>query len=189
VRLSEAFFAFMIYVLSQLITGVAIIAALRLRTEESSGRAEPLLTAPVSRVSWAGSHLLMAVVSPAIVLLALGIGGGLSSGNLGRVVLASIAYLPATWVLVGIAVALFGLAPRIAVAVSWTALGLFLFVDLLAEFKLIADATFLSPYLVVPNVLLPSSGSSFGLLVVTLLAASLVAVGLLGWRRRDLASG
>lgn len=185
VKLSEAFFAFMIYVLSQLITGVAIIAALRMRTEEVSGRADPLLTAPVSRVAWAGSHLLMAVVSPAIVLLALGIGGGLSTGDLGRVVLASVAYLPATWVLVGIAVLLFGLAPRIAVAVTWTALGLFLFVDLLAEFRVVTNATFLSPYVPVPDVLVRSSDSPFGLVWLTALAVGLVALGFAGWRRRD----
>lgn len=195
-RISDVFFALVIYIASQGVSGVAIIGVLRARAEEVSGRVEPLLSAPVARSRWLSGHLLVAAVSPGIVLTCLGMGAGLSSGltngtvvtQLPRVVLATVAYVPATWVLVGVGIALFGLLPRIAAAVTWTALGLFLFVDLLSEFRLISDATFLSPFVAVPDVLVAGGDSLAGIGWLTALAALLVGVGFLGWRRRDITS-
>ena len=46
-----------------------IQATLRLRTEETAGRAEPVLATAVGRLQWAGSHLVFAILGPAAVLL------------------------------------------------------------------------------------------------------------------------
>ncbi|MFI7634417.1 ABC transporter permease [Nonomuraea sp. NPDC049400] len=189
-RISDVFFTFMMYVLSQLVTGAALMSALRARGEEAAGRAELLLSAPVGRLRWALSHLAFAIVGPALLLAVLGAAAGLTyDGDVGRVTGATLAYLPAVWTVVGIATLLFGMVPRLAAAVSWTVLGLFLVVDLLAEFKMASGILLeLSPYVHVPALLLGSASSPVApLLGLTAVAVALATAGLAFLRRRDLA--
>jgi ABC-2 type transport system permease protein len=188
-RISDVFFTFVMYVLSQLVAGAALVSALRARGEEAAGRAELLLCASVGRLRWALSHLVFAVVSPVLLLTALGAAAGLTfDGDVARVTGATLAYLPAVWTVVGIATLLFGLLPRLAAAVSWTALGLFLVVDLLAEFKLAAGILLdLSPFVHVPAMLLGGASSPVApLLGLTVVAVTLATAGLAFLRRRDL---
>ncbi|MEV0831109.1 TetR family transcriptional regulator [Nonomuraea rubra] len=188
-RISDVFFTFMMYVLSQLVAGAALVSALRARGEEAAGRAELLLSAPVGRLRWALSHLAYAIAGPVLLLGVLGAAAGLATGDLARVTVATLAYLPAVWIVVGIATLLFGLLPRLAAAVSWTVLGLFLVVDLLAEFDLAGGLMLdLSPFVHVPALLLGGTPSPAApLLALTALAAALAAAGLALLRRRDLA--
>jgi ABC-2 type transport system permease protein len=104
------------------------------------------------------------------------------------VVLSTLVYVPATWVLVGLAVALFGLLPRLAVTLTWTVLGLFLLLDILSEFKIVDDISYLSPFAATPGVLLSGGSSPLNLVWLTLIAAVLVAIGFVRWNRRDLTS-
>lgn len=98
----------------------SISAALRLSSEESADRAETVLTGSVSRIRWAASHLVFALVGPAAALLFAGVLAGLMygraagdiSGKLGDVMAAAAVQLPAVWVFTGVTVALFGLLPR-----------------------------------------------------------------------------
>ncbi|WP_214415417.1 ABC transporter permease [Sphaerisporangium fuscum] len=189
-RISDVFFTFMIYVLSQLVTGAALVSALRARGEEAAGRAEILLATPVGRLRWALSHLLFAVAGPALSLTALGAAAGLAyDGEVVRVTGATLAYLPAVWTVVGLATLLFGVLPRPAAAVSWTVFGLILLVDLLAEFKLAGGfVQDLSPFVHVPGTLLGEASSpAVPLLGLTLAAGALAAAGLASFCRRDLA--
>ena len=48
--------------------------------------------------------------------------------------MATLAYLPAVWMLTGITMLLFNLIPRLT-SLSWAALGLFVIVDLLGDFS------------------------------------------------------
>jgi ABC-2 type transport system permease protein len=109
-------------------------AAMRLRTEEAAVRAEPLLATSVGRVRWAMSHVTIALLGTATLLVA----GGLSAGaaqafhtsdvaDVGRVLAGALVQLPATWVLVGIVVAAFGFAPR-QIGLGWAALVAFLLI-------------------------------------------------------------
>ncbi|MEV5892047.1 ABC transporter permease [Nonomuraea fuscirosea] len=187
--ISDVFFTFVMYVLSQLVAGAALVSALRARGEEAAGRAELLLSTPIGRLRWALSHLLFAFLSPVLLLTALGAAAGLTyDGNVARVTGATLTYLPAVWTVVGLATLLFGLLPRLATAVSWTALGLFLVVDLLAEFKLATGIVLdLSPFVHVPAMLLGGSSSPVApLLGLTVLSVTLGAAGLAFLRRRDL---
>ena len=172
----------------------AVQAALRLRGEESSQRAEPVLAAGVGRIRWAWSHLVFAVVGPVVLLLLVGLTTGLVYGAhtgdmgkaLGQLLGAALAQLPAVWVLAGIAVALFGLAPRLAAA-AWGALVAFLLLTEFGSFLNLSKwATDISPFSHVPK--LP--GGTFTatpLLWLTVIAVALFAVGLAALRRRDLA--
>jgi ABC-2 type transport system permease protein len=128
--LSDAYFAAVMGLLGLVASGYAIGAALRLRSEEANGRAEPVLAAAVSRVRWAASHLTFALLGPAVVLgaagLAAGLAYGLSAGDasqeLARVLGAALVQLAAVWVLVGVAVALFGVLPRLVAFGGWAVL-------------------------------------------------------------------
>jgi ABC-2 type transport system permease protein len=169
--------------------GVQVV--LRLRSEESELRAEPVLATKVSRLSWAWSHLAIALLGTAVLLVAAGIGAGVAyaaqtghPADFWRVLAAAVVRVPAAWLMAGIVVAAFGLAPR-AVVVGWVALVAFL---LLGEFgplfgldRWVMD---LSPYAHVPR--LPGGDFSATPLVWLLgLGAVLVAAGLGGFRRRD----
>ena len=63
-------------ILGLVAAGYAISVVLRLRSDETSERAEPVLAAAVSRVSWARSYLVVAAAGSAVVLAAAGLGAG-----------------------------------------------------------------------------------------------------------------
>lgn len=178
--------------LSIITAGYAVMATLRLRTEESSGRAEPVLAGAVPRAAWMGGYLAVALVGTALVLAAAGAGTGLAYGiavgDIGQVVRlagVALAYTPAVWVLVGLCVLVFGVAPR-AMAVVWGALTFCAFVGILGQvLNLPSWVGDLSPFQHVPHV--PAvSLDPVPLVVLTAVAAVLTAVGMAAFRRRDL---
>jgi ABC-2 type transport system permease protein len=171
----------------------AVQAVLRLRTEETRQLAEPLLATKVGRVGWATSRLVFAVAGPAILMGTVGLIVGLIHGvrahdvstQLPRVLWSALVQLPAVWVLAGITVALFGLAPRIAMA-AWGALGAFLLLGEVGPLlKLKQWMMDVSPFSHIPK--LPGAEVRVLPLVWLLaIAAALTAAGLAGFRRRDL---
>jgi ABC-2 type transport system permease protein len=191
--LSEAYFAAVMGLLGLVASGYAISAALRLRGEESNGRAEPVLAAAVSRLRWAASHLTFALVGPAVVLgaagLAAGLAYGLASGDVGRevprVLAAALVQLPAVWVLVGVAVALFGVLPRFMAFGGWAVLAACVLIEEFGRpLQLSKRVLDLSPFAHVPK--LPGGDVSAAPLVwLALIVVAFVVVGLLGFRRRD----
>ncbi|HEX6711383.1 MAG TPA: hypothetical protein VF068_13720 [Rubrobacter sp.] len=191
--LADAWFAAFMGLLGLVASGYAVGAALRLRGEEADGCAEPVLATAVSRVRWAGSHLAFAVLGPAVVLgvagLAAGLIYGLTSGDVGRelprVLGAAIVQLPAVWVLVGVTVALFGVLPRFVGSGSWAVLAACVLIEEFGRpLQLSKRLLDLSPFAHVPN--LPGAEVSAAPLAwLSLIAANLIAAGLLGLRRRD----
>lgn len=191
--LADAFLAATLGALALGAAGYAVSVALRLRAEEVSGRAEPVLATAVPRLRWAGSHLVIAALGPAVLLgaagLAAGTAYGLSTGEVGRqlprVVAGALVQLPAVWVLAGLAAALLGLLPRFAAA-AWAALAGCLFLGQVGPLLNLAQPVLdLSPFAHLPRmpggVLHPVP-----LLALTALAAALGGAGLLGTRRRDI---
>jgi ABC-2 type transport system permease protein len=172
----------------------AIQAALRLRGEESGQRAEPVLAAAVGRIRWAWSHLVFAVAGPVVLLLLVGLTTGLVYGAhtgdmgkaLGQLLGSALVQLPAVWLLAGIAVALFGLVPRLAAA-AWGALVAFLVLtELGSALNLSRWVTDISPFSHVPK--LPGGAfTATPLLWLVCVAVALTAVGLVALRSRDLA--
>jgi ABC-2 type transport system permease protein len=190
--ITDAFLATSILMLGLLAAGFTIAAVLRIRTEESAGRADPLLATPTSRAAWAGAHLVTVGVGTVLVLavggLGSGVGAGVVLGEPGRVVelvWASLVMAPAPLVLGAVAFALVGARPRWSL-VAWVGLVVAGVVGLFAEvLDLPGWARNLSPFRHVPA--LPAAPFS-ALPVVALLgvAAVLLAVGLAGLRHRDL---
>ncbi len=180
-------------ILGLIAAAYAIQATLRLRVEESSLRAEPVLATVVGRLRWAGSHLVFSVLGPTVALaaagLAAGLAHGLNTGHVGRelprVLGAAMVQLPAVWLLAAIAVALFGLLPRLALA-AWGALAvclLFLLVGASVQLsQWLLDA---SPFTHIPKA--PGAAvSATSLAWLAAVAAALAVAGLVGLRRRDI---
>jgi ABC-2 type transport system permease protein len=117
-----------------------------------------------------------------------GVTAGVKSGSLAglpSVLGATMVYLPAIWVMTGIAILLFGVLPRVTVA-AWVVLVVFL---LIAEFGRLLDLPDwlmqLSPFNHVPR--LPAVPMTWGpVLVLGVLAALLAGAGIVSFRRRDL---
>ncbi len=189
--LVDSFFATSLLILALITGGFAVAATMRLRSEETAGRAEPLLATALPRTRWALSHLLVALAGSALITFAAGLGMGLtdavisgSFANVPSLIVGSLAFAPALWVLVGVAFALFGILPRAMVA-AWGALGAFFVIGMFGVlFKLPSWVIDLSPFQHVPAI--PAQDfSAQPLIILTALAAGLVSIGLIGFRRRD----
>ncbi|MEV4008477.1 hypothetical protein AB0K37_40390, partial [Actinomadura sp. NPDC049753] len=104
-----------------------------------------------------------------------------------RVLGAALAQLPAVWLVGAIALALFGLAPRFTGG-AWAAVGVFAVVTLFgAGLDLDQWALDVSPFTHVPK--LPGHDvTAAPLLWLLAVAAALSALGLIGFRRRDLST-
>ncbi len=191
--LREAFLAGEFAVLAVVVTGFGIAGTLRLHSEETSTRSELALSTATSRRSWLMSHVTIALVGTAWVMLLLGVGSALADGastgdlpgSLRAVLPAALVQVPAIWVLVGLTVALYGTSGRLSL-LAWVALVACLVVGQFAELLHVPGAVSdLSPFSHVP--LLPGgdvSATPLGLL--TLLAVVLVGVGSAAFSRRDI---
>jgi ABC-2 type transport system permease protein len=192
----DAYFVAVMNICGLIAAAYAIQATLRLRSQESGGLAEPVLATAVGRLRWAGSHLVFALLGPAVALAAAGVAAGLTHGlntgqvgrELPRVLGAAMLQLPAVWVLAAIAVALTGALPRL-VGASWAALAACLLLGLAgAAAQRDQRLLDLSPFTHVPKV--PGGTvSATPLLWLVVVAAGCAAVGLIGLRRRDLPVG
>jgi ABC-2 type transport system permease protein len=194
--IADIYLAAILSWIGMLAAGYAVQATLRLRAEEAELRAEPVLATATPRTGWAGSHLVAAGLGSAVVLavggLLAGLAHGLRAGDLGgelpRVLGGAMVQLPAVWVLAAVGAALFGLAPRLVVGVTWAVLGAVLFVTMFGEpLQLSQWVLDTSPFAHLPR--LPAAAFTATPLVWLLaVAAVLAAAGLAGFRRRDLLS-
>ena len=193
---TDAFLAAVVGVLGSIVAAYGLAAAARLRAEEANGHAEVLLATPASRLAWAASHLTVALVGVAVVVVASGAAAGLThglsvgdvTGQVPRLVGASAAQIPAAWVMVGVVVLLFGLVPR-WVGGAW---GVFAAFIVLGEFgplwglpRWVLD---LSPFAHSPRLPSPAAAAdnAWQLVLLLVVVVVLLAAGLVGWRRRDL---
>jgi ABC-2 type transport system permease protein len=190
----DQFLALSVFISVLISVGFAVQSALRLHTEETSQRAEPVLATRVDRARWVRSHLAIALGGSTAMLLVLGLGFGIGrsvsaddAGELLRLVGASLAYAPALWVFVGLAFALFGIAPRI-VGAAWIFLGVIGFIGFIGPLLKLPDWVFdLSPLEHVSRQ--PVADLSVAPeLTLTAIAAALLVIGLIAFRRRDLTS-
>lgn len=100
---------------------------------------------------------------------------------------AALGQLPAVWVVGGLAVALFGLAPRFAAA-AWPVLVAFLVLGELGPLLSLPSWVLdLSPFTHLPRWPGPVGAPVVPMLWLVAVAAALTALGLAGYRRRDIA--
>ncbi len=118
--LTDMFLAAEIGILACVIAAYGVAASSRLRSEESAGHAELLLSHPTTRTRWAAGHVGLALAGTALLLLvtgaAIGVGHGLAIGEpirqTARLAASAAGQIPAVWVMVAIVLLVFGWAPQ-----------------------------------------------------------------------------
>jgi ABC-2 type transport system permease protein len=190
--LTDAFLAMELAIVGSVVSVFGMQAAMRLRSEETAWRADVILSTATGRVRWAASHVALAVVGTAGILLLAGLATGIGYATqvgdpeeIGRILVGTAVQIPAACVLIGIVVAAFGLAPRSTTA-TWAFLIAFL---LVGEFGPVLGvpqwAMDLSPFGHTPRI--PGGEVSIAPLAwLTVVAGALIAAGFAGLRRRDL---
>lgn len=189
--LADSFLAAELAIMGMIAAAFGLAALGHLRTEESSGRAELVLATPTSRVRFAGSHILLAVLGVVLLLLVTGLATGAvygrtisDPGQIMRVGMSALAQAPAALVFLGVYVALFGWLPR-ATPAAWAVLIAGLVIGEFGRlFELPGWVLDLSPFTHSPR--LPGGEFSVtAFLALTLIAGVLIWAGMVGWRRRD----
>ncbi len=186
--LTDAFLSAMVGMLGMVAALYVVASVLRLSGEETSGRAEPVLAGPVGRLRWAAGHLAVAFGGSVVIMVLAGLGFAAGYGQRpGAVLGACLVQVAAVWVIGGVAVLLHGLLPRAAVA-AWAVAGAVLLLGWIGPAldapRVVLD---LSPFGHLPK--LPGGEMTWGPVGVLVgIAVVLVAGGLAGLRRRDLAA-
>ncbi|WP_225653219.1 ABC transporter permease [Streptomyces pseudogriseolus] len=186
--LTDAFLAAMAGMLGLVAALYVVASVLRLHGEETSGRAEPVLAGSVGRLRWAAGHLAVAFGGSALLMLLAGAGLALGHGErTGAILGACLVQVPAVWVIGGVAVLLYGVAPGAAMG-AWGVAGAVLLIGWVGPALDMPRAVLdLSPFGHLPK--LPGGEMAWApVLVLTVLAVALVAAGLAGLRRRDLST-
>jgi ABC-2 type transport system permease protein len=191
-NLTDAYLATALSMLAMIAGGLAISSTLVASAEERSGRAETVLCGPVARVRWYAAHLAVSVAMTVVAVAVAGFGVGLAyavtigdPSQMGRLAVVSLAMVPAVWVLAGLAAAIYGLAPRVALA-GWVPLAVVVVIGFFGELlRLPQWVRTVSPFAHVPAVPAEPVGGA-GPLVLAVVAVALMGVGLWGLARRDL---
>jgi ABC-2 type transport system permease protein len=192
--LVDAFLAAELGIIGSLVAAYGITASHWLPAEEEGGRTEIVLATATSRRRWATSHAVLALVGVAVLMvlvgLAVGLGYALSVGEpdqVWRLGLAATARIPAAWVMVGLAVAIWGFWPRL----TWLAWVLFVGFLVMGEFGVLWDIPQwlrnLSPFAHSPVVPGPDP-QYLAIPVMAGIAVGLVALGIGRFTRRDVVS-
>ncbi|WP_245545791.1 ABC transporter permease [Nocardia higoensis] len=188
----DSYLALTLGLTTLLAAAFGISSALRARSEETAGSAEPLLAGPVGRTRWLGSHLMVAFLGGAVVTAAGGLGEGLVHGmttddarQLWRLTIAALVHLPAVWIVLGVAVLVFGWLPRLGAVVTWAFFAYCVVSVLFAEaFDLPSWFDEASPWSHTPQAPLESASITSAAVLLAIAAVSVVA-GIAGFRHRD----
>lgn len=192
-NLTDVYFAAMMGMMGFVMTGFALQAILRLQTEESNGYLEGLLSTSVGRLKWAASHIVVVAGGLAVMGAASGLSTGISYAlvadnvwqDVGGLVVAGYVQIPAVLTLVGLAVLVFGVLPRLMIPIVWAVFAICLVVFQLGSIlKLPEWVMDLSPFTHTP-VAPADSIDSWPLVVMGLIAIITCAAGLAFFRRRD----
>ncbi|WP_431951066.1 ABC transporter permease [Nocardia lijiangensis] len=188
----NSYLSLAVSIIALLSAAFGITSVLRARGEETAGRAEPILAAPVSRARWLASHLAVALGGGLFVLAFGGFGVGLSYGltitdavQPLRMIGVALVYLPAVWSIAAVTTLGCGWVPRAAVPLAWS---VFAYCVVAAVFATAFDLPEwfdeASPFAYLPKVPLQTVTAA-PLLVITAIAAVGLAAGFAGFRRRD----
>lgn len=171
-----------------------LLAVFKVRTEETDGRAEPVLATAVSKRGLFLGHLLVTAVAAVVLLVlsaaAMGATAAAGTGDwslLGEVTVTGLVYSPALLVVLGLAALLYGLHPRLlaiaSAVVAFSGLAAFF-----GEMLELPDALLvISPWHHTPPYPVESV-TALPLIVQLAVFAALAAIGAWAFGRRDLRS-
>lgn len=189
-RLGDVLVAAILSVVAVVIGYFAATVVSHAGRDEDQGRAELVLSTTVSRARWFGATVTVALLGSAWLLLVTGVGlwigyavaGGPGIGNL---LVAALAWAPATWVVGALSALCLAIRPSWAVA-AWGWPAAFLTLSLVGDLlELPGWFVDLSPYAHVPA--LPAESWDWGAeLGLTLVAAALLLLAGRLFQRRDI---
>lgn len=194
--LTEAFISVIFTVIGVLAAGSAIQAIVRLRQEEAHVGGELLLATPLSRLRWAGGHLVVGVLAILLVLASGAVASALAATAVGAPeesvedsVLAALAQVPAALLFLAGVALVWSVAPRFTAGVGWGVLGLSVFLGMFGTLVGLPDWTAdLSPFRHTPVPAGADTDWTGGLAMLAISVAAAVAASVLV-RRRDVAVG
>ena len=190
--LEDAFYVAMLGIVVVVIAMFAVQLVWRLRHEEEAGHAELMLSTATSRGGLLASHLVPALVLPTLLLaltaVATSATQALADGSpdvIWAVLGGAMALAPGVWLVVGLAVAVLGWAPRLGF-VPWLLIGWSLVMSWIGALLNLPDAVVkATPFEQLPKV--PVEAMNWTPWAVeTVLAVALIALGAWGFRRRDI---
>ena len=190
-NMSEQFMVVIIGVLSLAATIPVVQSFIRIKREEKKNRLEHVLAGTRSRWRVLGSFLLLSFLTSfwmQIMQMAAFAGGAVAMDfdiPFSDPLIAGLSYLPAIWVVCGLAVLVIGWAPKIT-AFVWLYLGFAFFVLYFGELFNLPDwLRLLSAYEAVPEY--PIENVNWGTsLILTLIAVGMTSLGVIGFKRRDI---
>lgn len=191
-RLEDAFLSAELGLAATIVAAYGVGAAMRVRSEEAQGRAESVLATGVDRARFAAAHVGVALAGATALLVLVGLSIGTAHAitvgdpaQVGRLVGAALARVPAVWLMTALVMAVFGVSGRLT-SLAWVVLVSFVVLGEFGPLMDLPDWTLeLSPFHHVPP--LPGGRLDLGpLLWLTAGAAALFLGGLAAFRRRDL---
>jgi ABC-2 type transport system permease protein len=190
--LTKGMMAFMAVVLGLVVSLYAAWRIGAVRGEEDSERAEHLLTRPLARGRWLGGHLLLALASVITLVLVSGIATWMGAAitdagvGLGDAIAASANLLPVILLFGGLAVAMFGVVPRLTVGVPVGAVVVTYVLQIVGQgLHFPGWVIGLSPFYHLALVPVDDFALTQGLVMIAL-ALVATAVGWVAFNRRDL---
>lgn len=190
--LTEQFLTMLMSIIAMICTIPTLMVVLKLKGEEKKNRTEHLLARAVSRTRVLASYFIISFVV-GIVMLTLAVLGVWSAGSavmddpisLGTMFKAAMVYLPAMWVMVGVAILFVGFLPQVT-GLSWLYLTYsFIVVYLGGLLQFPEWMSKLSPFGHIPKI--PIEDMDYlKVSILTIVAIVIMVVGFVGYNRRDL---
>lgn len=189
---AEVFVATLMSIIALISSIPVLMAVLKIKGEEGKNHTEHLLGRAVSRTRVLGSYYIISFVT-GIVMLALAATGLWFAGNavleggieFSLLFSAAIIYLPAIWVMMGMAILIFGTAPKFT-GFTWLYLIFSFIVVYMGNLLQFPEWLInLSPYGHIPQI--PVDDMDFiKVIVMTVIAFIITIVGFIGYNKRDI---
>ena len=191
--IQDAFYGAMLAILATIVTIAGVVLLSRLRSEETEGHSEVMLSTAITRRTYALAMLVPAVLLPIVLLIATGallpLIQATSQGTatlVGTITVASLALIPGVVLVMGFAMLVVGWRPR-WFGLVWAVVGWTIFTSWVLTLWSPPDWLLrLQPWGWLPH--LPSEPMRWGAFTLELvLGAVMLGLGLVGYRRRDIA--
>lgn len=172
-----------------------LLYVLKARSEEKEMRAELILATPVRRNKYLGGYAIIAFASTVILQATTAVSLWSTTSSvidnpadfpLGDVLAGNLVYLPALWVMIGAAIFLIGIAPKLT-GLIWGLYGLSFFMSFIGRLPNVLPGwtKYLTPFGVIPQ--LPMEDINYpALAVLTAIAACLTISGFIFYNKRDI---
>ena len=189
-----AFMSAMISITALMVFAYAIHGLGRLRSEETSGHLEILLSTKLSRLKWVGMHVGVITIGGMFMMVLLGgstavMTNAMSSDitlDVAEYTMAGLSYMPVMLVMMAIYILLFGVLPRVAGVMTWLYFGVVTFLlwigPMLKLEQWIMELSVME-LLSSPPVEDIKMAPIFGITTVSLVV---IAAGMTMWRKRNL---